>query len=208
MLDALTYAGNRDNLQPAGARRGFLFVHGDIRDVAVVDRLVAESDQIVRHRVRGARGLAVRRRRPQLRGHDDRPGAHARERAGRQRPDGPAHLGRRPGRTPTRLADAAEAGTAPPGVYHGTSSGEISWHGLAQEVFRLLGADPSRVLPVTSGEFGLPAARPGYSALGHGRWDQAGIPPLRHWRSALHAAFPLLQEAHAQKGRTRESIRN
>ncbi|MEW2258680.1 dTDP-4-dehydrorhamnose reductase [Streptomyces sp. NPDC047869] len=108
----------------------------------------------------------------------------------------------------TRLAGAAEAGTAPPGVYHGTSSGEVSWHGLAQEVFRLLGADPSRVLPVTSGEFGLPAARPGYSALGHGRWDQAGIPPLRHWRSALHAAFPLLQEAHAQKGRTRESIRN
>ncbi|MEW2268834.1 dTDP-glucose 4,6-dehydratase [Streptomyces sp. SID685] len=47
VLDALTYAGNRDNLQPAEAHRGFRFVHGDIRDVAVVDRLVAESDQIV-----------------------------------------------------------------------------------------------------------------------------------------------------------------
>ncbi|MYW47959.1 dTDP-glucose 4,6-dehydratase [Streptomyces sp. SID161] len=47
VLDALTYAGNRDNLQPAGAHQGFRFVHGDIRDVAAVDRLVAGSDQIV-----------------------------------------------------------------------------------------------------------------------------------------------------------------
>ncbi|MFI2372076.1 dTDP-4-dehydrorhamnose reductase [Streptomyces sp. NPDC018833] len=106
------------------------------------------------------------------------------------------------------LGGAAQAGMAPPGIYHGTSGGEVSWHGLAQEVFRLLGADPSRVLPVTSREFGRPAARPAYSALGHGRWARAGIPPLRHWQSALHAAFPLLLEAHGQKGRPYEFGRN
>ncbi|MFI2372075.1 dTDP-glucose 4,6-dehydratase [Streptomyces sp. NPDC018833] len=47
VLDKLTYAGNRDNLRPVSGHRGFRFVRGDIRDVAVVDRLVAESDQIV-----------------------------------------------------------------------------------------------------------------------------------------------------------------
>ncbi|MFJ9008637.1 dTDP-4-dehydrorhamnose reductase [Streptomyces canus] len=106
------------------------------------------------------------------------------------------------------LCNAAQAGTAPPGIYHGTSGGEVSWHGLAQEVFRLLGETSSRVLPVTSREFGRPAARPAYSALGHDGWARTGIPPLRHWRSALHAAFPLLLEAHAQKGRSYEFGRN
>ncbi|MEV0120424.1 dTDP-4-dehydrorhamnose reductase [Streptomyces sp. NPDC050703] len=107
-----------------------------------------------------------------------------------------------------RLGGAALEGTAPPGVYHGTSGGAVSWHGLAQEVFRLVGADPARVLPVTSAEFGLAAARPGYSVLGHDGWARAGIPPLRHWRSALHAAFPLLHQAHEQKGSPRASVGN
>ncbi|THC49381.1 dTDP-4-dehydrorhamnose reductase [Streptomyces sp. A1499] len=114
-----------------------------------------------------------------------------------------------------RLGAAALAGVAPPGVYHGTSGGAVTWHGLAQEVFRLVGADPARVLPVTSGEFGLAAARPGYSALGHDGWARAGIAPLRHWRDALHTAFPLLHQAHAQnhrahapKGSPRASVGN
>lgn len=45
VLDALTYAGNRDSLSPvADAVR---FVHGDICDAALVDRLVAETDVVV-----------------------------------------------------------------------------------------------------------------------------------------------------------------
>ncbi|MFD5751086.1 dTDP-4-dehydrorhamnose reductase [Streptomyces sp. NPDC127033] len=103
-----------------------------------------------------------------------------------------------------RLGDGAHSGSAPPGIYHGTNRGETTWHGLSREVFRLLGADPSRVLPVTSAELALPAVRPAYSALGHDRWAAAGITPLRHWRSALHTAFPALLGAHAQ-GRERES---
>ncbi|MFJ3861893.1 dTDP-4-dehydrorhamnose reductase [Streptomyces sp. NPDC090085] len=103
-----------------------------------------------------------------------------------------------------RLGRGARAGTVPPGIYHATSQGEVTWHGLAQEVFRLLGADPSRVLPVTSGELGLAAARPAYSALSHGGWRHAGIRPLRHWRSALHTAFPLLLEARSSRGRKHE----
>ncbi|MEV6109006.1 dTDP-4-dehydrorhamnose reductase [Streptomyces sp. NPDC051940] len=91
-----------------------------------------------------------------------------------------------------RLGHAALAGAAPAGVYHGTSSGETSWFGLAREVFRLLGADPLRVHPTTSAAFARPAPRPAYSVLGHERWRLAGIEPIRDWRAALGAAMPAL----------------
>lgn len=45
VLDALTYAGNRDSLQQAGD--SVRFVHGDICDPELVDRLVRESDLVV-----------------------------------------------------------------------------------------------------------------------------------------------------------------
>ncbi|WP_411082281.1 dTDP-glucose 4,6-dehydratase [Streptomyces sp. cmx-18-6] len=47
VLDALTYAGNTANLDAVRDHPGFRFVHGDIRDGALVDRLVAEHDQVV-----------------------------------------------------------------------------------------------------------------------------------------------------------------
>ncbi|MFE3743324.1 dTDP-4-dehydrorhamnose reductase, partial [Streptomyces sp. NPDC059134] len=42
------------------------------------------------------------------------------------------------------LGAAALDGTAPAGVYHGTSGGGTTWFGFTQEIFRLLGADPAR----------------------------------------------------------------
>ena len=45
VLDALTYAGNRESLRPAGD--SVRFVHGDICDPELVDRLVRESDLVV-----------------------------------------------------------------------------------------------------------------------------------------------------------------
>lgn len=45
VLDALTYAGNRDSLAPVADQ--VRFVHGDICDAALVDRLVAETDVVV-----------------------------------------------------------------------------------------------------------------------------------------------------------------
>ncbi|MFD5792081.1 dTDP-4-dehydrorhamnose reductase [Streptomyces diastatochromogenes] len=91
-----------------------------------------------------------------------------------------------------RLGQAALAGTAPAGLYHGTSGGQTTWFGLAQEIFRLLGADPGRVRPTTSTAFARPAPRPSYSVLGHDRWRRAGTEPIRPWREALEAAFPAL----------------
>ncbi|MBX6383683.1 MAG: dTDP-4-dehydrorhamnose reductase [Microbispora sp.] len=81
---------------------------------------------------------------------------------------------------------------APGGVYHGTNAGRASWYELAREVFTLLGADPGRVVPTTAAAFARPARRPAWSVLGHGRWAEAGLPPMRHWREALRAAWPSL----------------
>jgi dTDP-4-dehydrorhamnose reductase len=76
-----------------------------------------------------------------------------------------------------------------PGTYHGTNSGEVTWFGFTQEIFRLAGADPARVLPTTSAEFVRAAPRPAYSVLGHDRWTAVGIPEMRPWQEALEAAF-------------------
>ncbi|MER7361357.1 dTDP-4-dehydrorhamnose reductase [Nonomuraea wenchangensis] len=75
----------------------------------------------------------------------------------------------------------------PPGVYHATSAGETSWHGFAREIFALLGADPERVRPVPTGDFPRPARRPANSVLACRKGE-----PIRHWREALHAAWPVL----------------
>jgi dTDP-4-dehydrorhamnose reductase len=77
----------------------------------------------------------------------------------------------------------------PAGTYHGTNSGEVTWFAFTQEIFRLAGADPARVLPTTSAEFVRAAPRPSYSVLGHDRWEGSGIPPMRPWQEALAAAF-------------------
>ncbi|MEZ3181934.1 dTDP-4-dehydrorhamnose reductase [Streptomyces pimonensis] len=97
------------------------------------------------------------------------------------------------------LGRGALAGTAPAGVYHGTSSGETTWYGLTREIFRLLGTDPDRVRPTTSEAFVRPAPRPAYSVLGHERFAAAGIEPLRHWRAALTEAFPEIHRVHEKE---------
>jgi dTDP-4-dehydrorhamnose reductase len=94
---------------------------------------------------------------------------------------------------------------APPGIYHATSSGETTWFGLAEEVFKLFAASPpptdasARVgtstptpTPTTSAAYLRPAPRPAYSVLGHAAWTSAGISPIPDWRDALHRAFPAL----------------
>ncbi|MGD0703521.1 MAG: dTDP-4-dehydrorhamnose reductase [Trebonia sp.] len=115
---------------------------------------------------------------------------------------------------PTWTGDVAAAihalvvAGAPAGVYHATSSGETTWFGLAQEVFRLYRstqnedrqdlqkADSERTVvsprPITTAEYPLPAPRPAYSVLGHAAWTAAGIAPIGDWRDALRRAFPAM----------------
>ena len=46
-LDALTYAGNLENLRDVAVHERLSFVHGDIRDEALVREVVAGVDVIV-----------------------------------------------------------------------------------------------------------------------------------------------------------------
>lgn len=97
---------------------------------------------------------------------------------------------------PTWTVDLAEAivrivgAGAPFGVWHGTSSGETTWHGFTQEIFRLMSLDPARVEPTTTDAFPRPAPRPAYSVLGHESWLMARLKPLPDWRESLAKALP------------------
>jgi dTDP-4-dehydrorhamnose reductase len=112
---------------------------------------------------------------------------------------------------PTWTADVATQITAlidksaPPGIYHATSSGQTTWFGFAEEIFTLYEAQyqdqnkneyPERVRltprPITTADYPTPAERPAYSVLGHEAWHAAGIAPISDWRDALHRAFPAI----------------
>jgi len=111
---------------------------------------------------------------------------------------------------PTWTADVAEqihaliTVSAPPGIYHATSSGQTTWYGLAEEIFRLH-QDPGQnqdlssqseerqrlaPRPITTADYPTPAKRPAYSVLAHDAWHAAGIQPIGDWKDALHRAFP------------------
>lgn len=47
VLDALTYAGSRDNLSDVWKNPNFTFIKGDIRDAALVDNLAQNADAII-----------------------------------------------------------------------------------------------------------------------------------------------------------------
>jgi dTDP-4-dehydrorhamnose reductase len=109
---------------------------------------------------------------------------------------------------PTWTADVAAkiydlvASAAPAGIYHATSSGQTTWFGFAEEIFRLhhelegRGSDAERARltprPLTTAEYPTPARRPAYSVLGHAAWPAAGIAPIGDWKDALHRAFPAV----------------
>jgi dTDP-4-dehydrorhamnose reductase len=110
---------------------------------------------------------------------------------------------------PTWTADVAAkicdlvGSAAPAGIYHATSSGQTTWFGFAEEIFRLHQAtenhDAERMplipRPLTTAEYPTPAKRPAYSVLGHAAWHTAGIAPIGDWRDALHRAFPAVADA-------------
>ena len=77
----------------------------------------------------------------------------------------------------------------PAGTFHATNTGAVSWFDFARAIFTLAGADPDRVLRTDSATFVRPAPRPAYSVLGHERWAEVGLAPMRPWDDALRAAF-------------------
>ncbi|KGI67322.1 dTDP-4-dehydrorhamnose reductase [Mycolicibacterium rufum] len=86
------------------------------------------------------------------------------------------------------LLQIADGGVRGP-VLHAANDGAVSRFEQAQAVFALLGADPSRVRPVSSDRHPRPAPRPSYSALSAAGSARAGLTPLRGWREALADAL-------------------
>jgi dTDP-4-dehydrorhamnose reductase len=89
---------------------------------------------------------------------------------------------------------------SPVGIYHGTNSGQTTWFEFAQEIFKHLGEDLSRVIPVSSNEYPRIAKRPAYSVLGHDAWAKTAIKPMRDWKIALAEAMPAIISAVKAEG--------
>lgn len=107
---------------------------------------------------------------------------------------------------PTWTVDVARAilrlvaADAPFGVWHATSQGDTTKHGLTRAIFEELGLDPARVTPTTSDAFPLPAPRPAYSVLGHDAWRMTRIAMLPPWRESLAQALPDLVGGRSARG--------
>jgi len=97
--------------------------------------------------------------------------------------------------SPTYVADLADAllqvaeDGVPGPILHAANEGAVSRFEQARAVFEECGADPVRVLPVSSAKNPRPAPRPSYSVLSSGESAAAGMTPLRPWRPALVAAL-------------------
>lgn len=70
------------------------------------------------------------------------------------------------------------------GTYHITNSSKCSWYEFALEIAALKHSD-TKMIPITSDEYKLPARRPSCSVLANTMLKQAGIKELRSWKEAL-----------------------
>jgi dTDP-4-dehydrorhamnose reductase len=99
--------------------------------------------------------------------------------------------------SPTYVADLVAAliqiadDPRPAPLLHVVNTGPASRYELARAVFAGMGADPDRVLPVSTDRHPRPAPRPVYSALSTARHD-AAYRPLRCWQDGLTAALAAL----------------
>lgn len=84
-----------------------------------------------------------------------------------------------------------------PGVYHATNSGSASWLEFAIEIFNLIGANPDRLVGISTEEFGSTTPRPKYSVLSHECWEKVSFPAMRNWKYALSSQIKEIQSAVA-----------
>jgi dTDP-4-dehydrorhamnose reductase len=77
---------------------------------------------------------------------------------------------------------------APWGLYHVTNRGATTWCEFAREIVRLAGLSLP-VEPITTAQYGAPAARPAYSVLDTAAYHRLGGPPMPDWKAALAEYF-------------------
>ncbi|MBQ7066435.1 MAG: dTDP-4-dehydrorhamnose reductase [Lachnospiraceae bacterium] len=91
--------------------------------------------------------------------------------------------------TPTSTKELAKAiacllPTENYGVFHGTCEGVTNWADFAKEIFRQAGKS-TKVEPISTAEFGAPAARPAYSVLENYMFKLTTDFMFADWESAL-----------------------
>ena len=74
------------------------------------------------------------------------------------------------------------------GTYHVTNTGEATWREFATEIFRQAEM-PITIRPITTTEYGAPAARPSYSVLDTTAYHCLGGPAMPDWKAALAEYF-------------------
>jgi dTDP-4-dehydrorhamnose reductase len=74
------------------------------------------------------------------------------------------------------------------GIYHVTNSGATTWYDFAVEIFRQAEINV-KVTPITTTEYGAPAARPSYSVLDTSAYHRLGGPAMPDWKTALAEYF-------------------
>jgi dTDP-4-dehydrorhamnose reductase len=74
-----------------------------------------------------------------------------------------------------------------PGVFHVTNQGPTSWYGFARDVLAAAGADPARVVAITTASLDppRPAPRPANSVLDNAALRASGIPLLADYHEPL-----------------------
>ena len=82
------------------------------------------------------------------------------------------------------MLDLLEVGAS--GVVHAVNTGHTTWHGFAEEIVRLLGADID-VEPVPTTAFPRPAPRPAYSVLDTSRLVRLVGRPMPTWTDGSSA---------------------
>ncbi len=70
------------------------------------------------------------------------------------------------------------------GLFHGTCEGDCSWADFATEVLRLAGSS-TRIVPISSEEYGAPANRPHYSILDNYMLRLTGGYKFADWHDAI-----------------------
>ncbi len=108
--------------------------------------------------------------------------------------------------TPTYAPDIAEgivavarrlasAGNTPVGVFHMVSSGETTWAGFAEEIFRqskALGGVHAAVEPIGTEDYPTPACRPANSRLDTARFTSVFGTRLPEWESGVAQCLKAL----------------
>jgi dTDP-4-dehydrorhamnose reductase len=106
--------------------------------------------------------------------------------------------------SPTFTADLAPAIVTlgldrRPGTFHVTNSGATTWWGLVRAVLAEAGADPDRVLPISTAQLDppRPAPRPANSVLDNMALRLSGLPALPDWQDGLARLVPALRARQA-----------